>query len=64
MYILAKETDTGNGVTIHGLSESDRECDLWQAVGGVVFEVMETDNACFEPYARLMGPNDEVATDE
>jgi hypothetical protein len=64
MYILAKKFDDHDGYTIHGLSESDRECDQWQAAGGVVFDVMETDSACFEPYAPLPGPNDEVATDE
>jgi hypothetical protein len=64
MYILTKAADKGDGYTIHGLTGSDRECDLWQAMGGIVFDINELDNASFDAYGPLQGPNDEEATDE
>lgn len=64
MYILAKRVGRSRGFAIHGLTASDREVDGWQALGGIVFDIDENDNATWGSYSPLPGPNDEVATDE
>lgn len=53
MYILAKETDTDKGVTIHGVTDDEKVLEAWMAADGLGFNINLDDPIQSEPYLDI-----------